>query len=132
MRIMKNSPRRSDAFKSRFLDAGTAAAPIRHSRQLREYLAGQLVLTIVLAGFLVALVFFARSVIHLFERHGEQLNPWYLRLCLAGILVCFLLFSRRLIGRIREIKDVRVQLREANRQLDELREEFRRTDGTDT
>ena len=132
MRIMKNSPRKSDAFRSRFLDAGMAAAPIRHSRQLREYLAGQLVHAIVLVGFLVALAFFARSVIHLFERHGELLNPWYLRLCLAGILVCFVLFTRRLIGRIREIKDVRVQLREANRQLDELREEFRRPDGTDT
>ena len=126
MRIMKNSPRKSEAFRSRFLDAGQDAAPIRHSRQLREYLAGQIVHAILLAAFLVTLVFFARSAVHLFERHGNDLNPWYLRLCLTGILVCFLLFAKRLIGRIREIREVRVDLREANRRLDELREKLRR------
>ena len=126
MRITRKSPRRSDAFKSRFLDAAHDAAPLRHARQLREYLAGQVVQAVLAAGFLVALVFFARAVTHLFERHGGDLSPWYLRLSLAGILVCFLLFLRRLIGRLREIREVRQQLSLETRKLRDLREELRR------
>lgn len=122
-------PRRSNAFQSRFLDAGQEAAPIRHARQLRDYLAGQVIQAILLAGFLVALVFFARSVFHLFESHGQDLSPWYLRLCLTGILVCFLLFSRRLFGRLLEIREVRADLRDANRKLDKMREDLRRGGG---
>ena len=125
----KKTPRGSDAFRSRFLAAGREAAPIRHARQLREYLASQLIQAIVLVGFLVALGFFARTVLHLFDRHGVDLNPWYLRLCLAGILVCFVLFARRLLGRVREIRDARSDLREVNRELTALRDRYRRTDG---
>jgi hypothetical protein len=125
----KRTPRRSDAFRSRFLEAGKEAAPIRHARQLREYMASQLVQAVVLTGFLVALVFFAQTLVRLFDRHGEELNPWYLRLCLGGILVCFVLFARRLFGRVREIRDTRADLREANRELAALRDRYRRTNG---
>ena len=107
---------------------GEEAAPIRHARQLREYLASQIVQAVVLVGFLVALVFFARALLHLFERHGSELNPWYLRLCLGGIVVCFVLFARRLIGRIREIRGVRADLREEDRKLEALRDQYRRRD----
>jgi hypothetical protein len=124
----KRSPRKSDAFRSRFLEAGKEAAPIRHARQLREYMASQVIQAVVLLGFLVALGFFAQTMLRLFERHGGQLNPWYLRLCLAGILVCFVLFARRLIGRVREILDTRADLREANRKLAALRDQYRRRD----
>jgi hypothetical protein len=120
------SRRQSDAFRSRFLDAGRDAAPIRHARQLRDHQAGLVVQMVLLAGFLVALVLFARSVVHLFDRHGTELNPWYLRLCLAGILVCFVLFARRMVGRILEFRDVRRDLQDAHRQLDKLREDLRR------
>ena len=125
----KQTPRRSDAFRSRFLEAGRDAAPIRHARQLREYLASQLIQAVILAGFVVALVFFAQALIRLFERHGQQLSPWYLRLCLGGILVCFVLFIRRLFGRVREIRDTRRDLSEANRKLAALRDRYRRGDG---
>jgi pilus assembly protein TadC len=119
--------RQSEAFRSRFLDAAKDAAPIRHARQLRDHLAGLVVQSVLLAGFLVALALFARSVVHLFERHGAELNPWYLRLCLAGILVCFVLFARRMVGRILEIRDVRRDLHDANRQLERLRDDLRRS-----
>ncbi len=110
------------------MEAGKEAAPIRHARQLREYQASQVVQSVLLVGFLVALVFFARTMMHLFERHGAELNPWYLRLCLGGILVCFVLFARRLIGRISEIREIRADLREVDRKLSALRDQYRRGD----
>ncbi len=121
-------PRPSDAFRSRFLEAGKDAAPIRHARQLREYLASQVVHAILVAGFLVALVLFGRTLMHVFESHGTHLNPWYLRLCLAVILVCFVLFIRRLIDRVREIRAVRADLREEDRKLAGMRDNHRHGD----
>jgi len=123
MRISKRSPRRSDAFRSRFLDAGRDAAPIRHVRRLREDLAGQIVYSLLQIAFVVALVLFARSVVHLFARHGSHLSPWYLRLSLAAILVCSVLVLWRLVRRIREIRDLRRELAAADKTLQELRAE---------
>ncbi len=125
MWISKRSPRKSEAFRSRFSEAGADAAPLRHARRLKEYLVGAVVQGVLQVGFLVTLVFFARSSIHLFQHHGAHLSPWYLRLCLAAILVCFLLVLRRVIGRILEIREVRAELAEANGQLRELRDKMR-------
>ncbi len=119
MRISRKSPRKSDAFKSRFLEAGKDAAPMRQSRRLREHLAGEVIQSLLQAGFLVALVFFGRAVVHLFQRHGAHLNPWYLRLCLVGVLVCFAARAPADRARIREIRESRQDLREAQRQLED-------------
>lgn len=126
MRISKRSPRKSDAFKSRFVEAGREAAPIRHARWLREELAGLFVHAVLQAGFAVALVFFGRSLFHLFSRHGADLNPLYLRLSLLSVLVCFVLVVRRLVMRILEMREVRSDLATANRQLEAMREAGRR------
>jgi hypothetical protein len=123
---MKKSRRRSSAlFQSRFLAKGHEAAPLRHARQLREHLAGQVVQVVLMVGFAVALGFFARSILHLFERHGAGLSPWYLRLCLGGILVCFVLVVRRIVARIQEILWLRRELAETQRKLRELRDQLR-------
>lgn len=119
-------PRRSEAFRSRFLDAGKDAAPLRRARQLREYVAGEVVHALLQAGFLVALIFFARTLVDLFARHGADLDPWYLRLSLFGLLVCFVLIARRLVGRVREIREARRDLAEAERQLAAMRAVGRR------
>ncbi len=125
----KKSPRKSKIFLSRFLAAGEDAATIRDVRRLQEFLAGQIVLAVLQAGFLVALALFARAVFHIFERHGDALNPLYLRLSLGGILVCFLLVGRRLVARIRLLLELRRDLADANRRLRELREALRRRAG---
>jgi len=129
MRISRKSPQRSDAFKSRFLEAGKDAAPIRRARRLREHLAGQVIHALLQCGFAVALVLFGRALFNLFERHGGSLNPWYLRLSLVGVLVCFVLVVRRLWARIREIRESRQDLRDAQRQMEELRDSLRQGDG---
>jgi hypothetical protein len=121
----KKSPRKSKLFRSRFLAAGQDAATLRDVRHLREYLVGQTALAVLQSGFLVALALFARTVLHLFARHGDLLDPWYLRLSIGGILVCFLLVGRRLIRRIAEIRELRADLRTATRRLEVLREELR-------
>jgi hypothetical protein len=120
------TPRRSEAFTSRFLEAGKAAAPLRHARQLQEYLAGEVVLFALQGGFLVALAFFGRTLVNLFERHGAQLDPWYLRLSLLVLVVCFLLVARRVWARGRNILEARHDLRHARQQLEELREKIQR------
>jgi hypothetical protein len=124
----KKFPRKSDLFRSRFLAAGKDAAVIRDVRRLREYLAGQVILAGLQGGFLVALALFARTVWHLFARHGEALNPMFARISLLGFLVCFLLIGRGLLLRLREIRAVRIDLAEANERLLELREELLRGD----
>ncbi|MEZ4389389.1 MAG: hypothetical protein R3D98_17740 [Candidatus Krumholzibacteriia bacterium] len=126
MRISRKSPRKSDAFRSRFLEAGKAAAPIRHARRLREHLAGEVILFALQLGFLVALVFFGRAVANLFHRHGAHLNPWYLRMCLLGVVVCFVLMARRVWTRGRDIRETRQELRQAQQQMDDLRHAVRR------
>ncbi len=123
----KRYRRTSDLFRSRFLAAGEDAALIRDARRLREYLAGQAILASLQVGFLVALGLFSRTVWNLFARHGEALNPWFLRVSLFGILVCFLLVGRRLLARIGEIRAVRADLAEADRRLRGLREELQRS-----
>lgn len=126
----KRSPRRSNLFRSRLLAAGDDAATIRSVRHLRDYLVGQVILVVLQMGFLVALAMFARSVHAIFASHGEALNPWYLRLSIGGVLVSFLLVGRRVIARLLEIRELRSDLREANRKLEALREELRRRDDT--
>jgi len=127
MRTSKRSPRKSDAFKSRLMDAGRDAQPIRRARRLQEDLAGTMVMAVIHVGFLVALALFARSVIHLFAKHGTHLSPWYLRLCLLGILVCFVLVARRVVSKVQEIFEIRGLLRTANARLDEMRSGHRST-----
>ncbi|MBD3221378.1 hypothetical protein GF314_09055 [bacterium] len=109
-------------FRSRFLDAAHEAAPLRAARRLREYLAGEVIHAVVQIGFLVALVFFGRALLHLFEKHGAQLNPWYLRVSLVAVGTCVLLIGRRLVVRLIDIRDTRRDLAEAQRQLSELRD----------
>ena len=121
----KRSPRKSKFFRSRFFAAGQDAATIRDVHRLREYLAGQFVMLVLQACFLVALAFFARAALLLFERHGDALNPWALRLSLGGIVVCFLLVGRRVVLRVREIIAARSDLSLATQKLDDLREELR-------
>lgn len=126
MLTSKRSPRKSDAFRSRFLDAAHEAAPLRAARQLREHLAGELVQAVLQAGFIVALVLFGRSLWHLFEKHGGHLDPWYLRLSLAAVGITVILVGRRLIRRIVDIRETRQELAVARQQLDALRERNRR------
>jgi len=126
MRITRKSRQRtSELFRSRLMEHGRAAVPFRHARQLREHLVGQSVQALLMLGFMVALALFARSLIHLFAQHGEGLSPWYLRLSLAGILVCFVLVGRRVYHRIGEILWLRRELAVAQRKLQELRDQYR-------
>jgi len=82
-------------------------------------------MAVIHVGFMIALGFFAQSVIHLFAKHGTHLSPWYLRFSILGILVCFVLVGRRVVGKVREIFEIRGLLREANARLDEMRTGYR-------
>lgn len=128
MLSLKKSPRKSEFFRSRLMARGEDAATIRDVRRLREFLGGQIVMSVLQAGFLVALVLFARAVYNIFERHGGTVNPVYLRLSLGGILLCFFLVVRRLVQRLRDIFELRRDLNEANRKLRALRERLHQQD----
>jgi hypothetical protein len=107
MLISKRSPRRSEVFASRFRDGAAAEFPVRQYLRCREDFASGLVHLVLLGAFLVTLVFFGRTLDHLFAAHGEGLDPWYRRgaLILWGVFCLSVL--RRLyykVGALREIR----------------------------
>jgi hypothetical protein len=107
---------------------GADAAPVRHLSRAREEIVGCAFQIVLIAGFVVALGFFMRSVAHLFERHGDALNPWYLRFTLLGIGLVMLLTLRRLWRKIREFGELRREIRSLGAQVNAMREAGRRKD----
>lgn len=128
MPTSKRSRRKSSVFRHRFDGVGTDAAPVRYLQRAREEMLGAVFHAILLAGFLVALVFFARSLLHLFAVHGERAAGWVEPLALVGLAVFAGLVVRRLVAKVREIADLRRELRELRAQVATLREQLRRGD----
>lgn len=107
MLISKRSPRRSEVFASRFRDGTGAEFPVRQYLRCREDFASGLVHLVLLGAFLVAVVFFGRTLDHFFDAHGDRFDPWFRRgaLILWGVFCLSVL--RRLyykVGALREIR----------------------------
>lgn len=116
MPIMKRSRRRSDVFRSRFRE-GPADFPLRQYMRCREDIQSSIVMLVVLAAFLISLVFFAHAVWRLFATHGRDLSPWYQRLALSGMVLMILLVMRRIWIKIRDIGEARRDLADLRRKL---------------
>jgi hypothetical protein len=124
----KRSRHRSDVFRNRFEQAGTDAAPVRHLQRAREERIGAAVQVLLLGGFVVALALLARSVVHLFARHGSGLSPWTMYLCLAGIAIVVLFTIRRIWLKVNELRDLWQEVRELEARVRALRAQLRRRD----
>ena len=122
MLILKRSRRKSTVFDSRFRDGRGGDFPLRQYLRCREDFTSGLVhagLTIV---FGVTLVAFGRTLGHLFDSHGADLNPWYRRTTM--ILMGFFILSvlRRLYYKVMELREIR-------QEMAHLQAEFRNPDG---
>jgi hypothetical protein len=128
MPISKNSRPKSSVFRHRFDGVGTDAAPVRYLQRTRDEMLGAAFHAILLAGFVPALALFARSVVRLFEVHGDLAAAWMEPLVLVGLTVLAALVVRRLVVKVGEIRALRQELRGLQAQVAALRERQRRPD----
>lgn len=128
MRTSKNSRRTSRVFRHRFDGVGSDAAPVRYLQRAREEMLGGVFHAILLAGFLVALAVFARSMGRLFSAHGELAAGWLEPVSFIVLAAFAALVLRRLIRKVRELGELRQEVRELQAQVRALREQMRRHD----
>lgn len=105
----RRSPKRSDAFRSRFRD-GAGDFPLRRYLRCREDMFSGIVHSVLLVAFLVALALFARSLWQVFARHGADVNPWYGRGAMALMAIFWLLVLRRLWRKVAEVREARREM----------------------
>jgi len=110
MLITKRSRRKSTLFESRFRDGSAVDFPVRQYLRCREDLFSTIVHALLLAAFLVTLVFFGRTLDRLFDVHGAQLNPWFRRGALALLGIFCLLVVLRLAGKVAAIRGIRREM----------------------
>jgi signal transduction histidine kinase len=128
MPISTSSLRRSRAFRHRFDGIGTDAAPVRYLQRDREEMLNAVFHAILLAGFLLALALFARSLVRLSDALGDRAAAWLEPLALVGLGTLAVVVVLRLVARLREIRDLRQELRELRAQVAALRDQQRRRD----
>jgi hypothetical protein len=121
MLISKRSRRKSDVFASRFRDGRGGDFPLRQYLRCREDLTSGIVHAFLLLAFAVTLVGFGRTVAHLFDSHGADLNPWLKRGALVLVAIFVLSVLRRLYYKV-------VELREIRRDMARLKSVFRDAD----
>ncbi len=122
MLISRRSPRRSDAFTSRFRD-GSGDFPLRRYLRCREDVFSGIVHAVLLVAFAVALALFAHTLWDVFERHGARLSPWYARGAMLGMGILILLVLRRLWRKVEEVREARQEMAELRLELERLRRE---------
>ncbi len=110
MLSLKRSRRKSHVFESRFRDGRAGDFPLRQYLRCREDFSSGVVHTILLAAFIVTLVGFGRTLMHLFDGHGANLNPLY-RWASLGLMALFVLsVLRRLYYKVMELREIRREM----------------------
>ena len=121
MVFARRSRRPSTMFDSRFRDGRGGDFPLRQYLRCKEEFTGGVVHLLVQVIFAVMLGFFGRTLNHLFQRHGGDLNPAYRWLALGLLGIFILSVLRRLYYKVVELRDLR-------REMAHLQEEMRRAD----
>jgi hypothetical protein len=116
MLITRKSPRRSKAFRSRFSE-GNVDFPIRQYLRCRDEIYSGIIHAILLLAFLVALVYFGKTLWQLFARHGAELSPWYRRGAMTGMTVMILFVALRFWLKVRNLREVRDEMKYLKSQL---------------
>ncbi len=109
MLITRKSRRSSDLLRSRFRDGG-GDFPLRQYMRCREELFSSVIHALLLAAFLVTLVYFGRTLWQLFAVHGAELSPWYRRVSMFGMAVVILFVTIRFWRKIGDIREVRQEM----------------------
>jgi hypothetical protein len=118
MLISKRSRRKSDRFDSRFRDGGGGGFPLRQYLRAREDFASGVVHAVLLTAFALTLVAFGRTIHGLFLKHGADVSPWFHRLALAAMGVFVLSVLRRLYYKVRELGEIRREIRLLREEID--------------
>ncbi len=110
MLILKRSRRKSNAFESRFRDGRAGDFPLRQYLRCRDDFSTGVVHSVLLAAFIVTLIGFGRTLMHLFDGHGATLNPVY-RWASLGVMALFVLsVLRRLYYKVMELREIRREM----------------------
>jgi len=118
MLILKRSRRKSERFESQFRTGEGSDFPVRRYLRCREDFSSGLVHVVLILVFIVTLIAFGRSLGHVFDHHGANLNPWYRRVTLLLMGVFVLSVLRRLYYKVMELRELR-------REMGQLRAVFR-------
>ncbi len=110
MRILKRSRRKSTKFDSQFRDGNAANFPLRQYLRCREDFSTGMVHSALILAFVVTLLGFARTLGHLFDRHGTDLNPWYKWMTLAVMGLFVLSVLRRLYYKVMDLREIRQEM----------------------
>ena len=117
MLITKRSRRPDDSYRSRFRDGGGVDFPLRQYLRCRDDLFSGMVHFVVLAAFVVSLVFFGRTMNDLFDSHGGHLDPWVRRGAMLMLGLFVLLMARRLLLKFRYLRETRAEMQAMKAQL---------------
>ncbi len=117
MLIMKRSRKPGDSYRSRFRDGGGVDFPLRQYLRCRDDFFSGTVHFVVLAAFVVSLVFFGRTMNDLFDSHGGHLNPWFRRGAMLMLGLFVLLMARRLLLKFRYLRETRAEMLAMKAQL---------------
>ncbi len=122
MLITRKSSRPGDnsPYRSRFRGSGSGAFSLRQYLRCREEFYQRIVVTVVQACFVFFLLMFSRTLHRMFETHGQYVAGWVEILCQVLLLLFVLLFARRVVNNIRNIKWLRGEVARLRRETDDL------------
>jgi hypothetical protein len=83
----------------------------------REAVFSAIVQSGLLVLFLVVLVIFTRTLWQVFSVHGAHISSWYRWAAMLGMAIILLLVLRRLVDRLRLIREARQEMAELRQQM---------------
>jgi cytochrome c oxidase subunit IV len=131
MRTSKNSRTKGhdNPFRSRF-EGDADMFPLRQYMRCREEIAHRVILSLVQAGFLVALIYLAFAIHRAFERHGTSAAAWIEPATLVLVAVVMLSLTRKMLINIRESLRVRKEMKRLTAEIKSAKDEAGSQDGT--
>ena len=122
MLITRKSRKPSDdsSFRSRFRDPGSGAFSLRQYIRCREEFYQRIVVTVVQACFVIFLLMFCRALHLMFKSHGQGVAGWVEIVCQVLLLLFILLFVRRVVNNVRNIKSLRGEMACLRREVADL------------
>lgn len=108
MPTTKNSPDPS-GYRSRFKHS-PEVFPLRQYLRCRDEFVHRMILTAVLVFFVVLQLVFARTLLRLFARHGENVAAWIEWLSLGVVFIAVGFTIRRIVRNIKESRELRTEM----------------------
>ena len=123
MRTSRNSRTtvRDHPFRSRF-EGDADLFPLRQYMRCRDEFVHRIVVSLIQAGFLVALVYLGLSIHRAFERHGADAAAWIEPVCLVGVGLVMISLGRKSFRNMREAVRVRAEMKILSTEIEDLKD----------